>query len=239
MKQNIYDNANFFAKYLNYRKSPKCLNSVLEQPYLHKLLPPINGKKILDIGSGMGLFCKYAVEQGASFVLGIDISNRMCAKAQNLLKETKNVKIIHSAVEDFDWEGKPFDLIESSLTLHYVKNLSETVNRTSAWLKKGGYYIVSVNHPVYTATLSQNNGNGSLDIKDYWSKGARIQSFLGTKIVKYHETLEGYFQIFSNAGLQINTIKDLSPYEIGIDEWEGDEGLARRPIFMLIKAQKN
>jgi SAM-dependent methyltransferase len=238
MKQNIYDDPEFFAKYVNYRKSPNCLNSALEQPYLHNLLPSLNGKRILDIGSGMGLFCKYALEKGASFVAGVDISSRMCAEAESLLKGFENVLIINSSIEDFNWEEAPFDLIVSSLALHYVKNVGETVKRTSAWLKKSEYYIASMNHPVYTATLSQTNGNGSLDIKDYWSKGARVQTFLGTKIVKYHETLEGYFQIFSDAGLQINTIKDLSPYEIGIDVWEGDEGLARRPIFMLIKAQK-
>lgn len=239
MKQNIYDDATFFAKYLDYRKSSKCLNSALEQPYLHRLLPELKGKRILDIGSGMGVFSRYAIEQGASFVLGLDISSRMCLQATTLLKGLENVRIINSAIEDFNWEGEPFDLIVSSLALHYVTRLEETIKKTASWLRTDGYYVVSVNHPFYTASLPETNTNAPTNEGNYWRRGTRVQHLLGTEVVKYHETLEGYFQCFQSAGLQITSIKDLSPFQIGLDSWEGDEGLTQRPVFMLIKARKN
>lgn len=238
MKQNIYDNADFFERYLHYRESSKCLNSALEQPYLKDLLPDPRGKRILDIGSGMGLFSEYAARLGAASIVGIDISNRMCDHAKARLQDFQNISIHNSAVEDFEWNGDPFDLIVSSLALHYVVDLAATIQKTAQWLREGGYYIISVNHPFYTAGLIESNGDGLADSGNYWHRGPRIQTFLGTKIIKYHETLENYWQAFNTAGLQIITIKDLSPFSIGVESWEGDEGLAQRPIFMLIKAQK-
>ncbi len=36
------------------------------------LLPPLEGKSVLDLGCGYGWHCQFAVEQGARQVLGID-----------------------------------------------------------------------------------------------------------------------------------------------------------------------
>lgn len=239
MKQNIYDNPDFFERYLRYRDSPKCLNSALEQPYLKKHLPDLNGKRILDIGSGMGLFAEYAAHQGAASIVGIDISTLMCNHATARLADFRQITILNSAVEDFNWNGEPFDVVVSSLTLHYVKDFAAAIQKTARWVRKGGYLFVSVNHPFYTAGLPDSNGNGTGNAGSYWHRGPRTQIFLETKITKYHETLENYWQAFSAANLQIQTIKDLSPYDLGVESWEGDDGLADRPVFMLIKGQKN
>src|SRR5437763_796782 len=131
MKQNIYDDKKFFVDYLNYRRSSKSLNSALEQPYLHSLLPDLKGKRILDLGSGMGFFCQYALERGAEYVLGVDISSQMCSFAATLLQDLPKVRIVNSAIEDFYWDGDSFDLIVSSLALHYIESLSDIIKRTS------------------------------------------------------------------------------------------------------------
>jgi hypothetical protein len=130
-------------------------------------------------------------------------------------------------------------LIVSSLALHYVENLSSVVRKTTSWLKRGGRYIASVNHPIFTAQLPGRNGRTALDADNYWKRGPRTQILLGTEIIKYHETIEGYFDVFQKAGLKIDEINDLSPFNIGVESWEGDEELTRRPIFMLIAASKN
>lgn len=46
------------------------------------VVPVASGQKVLDLGCGYGWDCKYAQEQGASQVLGIDLSAKMIAEAQ-------------------------------------------------------------------------------------------------------------------------------------------------------------
>jgi 2-polyprenyl-3-methyl-5-hydroxy-6-metoxy-1,4-benzoquinol methylase len=238
MKQNIYDDADFFAKYQEYRKSERCLNSVLEQPYLRSALPELSNLRILDIGSGMGNFAKYAIDQRASFVAGVDISKRMCDLAETNLDEGQNVNIFNAAIEDFEWKGLPFDLIVSSLALHYVEDLQTVVTRASSWLAAGSAFVITVNHPLYTATLRPPNDAGSPEPIVYWNEGPRVQDLLNSHVLKYHRTLESYFQTFVNAGLYIDKLVDVSPFHIELDSWEGDEGLTNRPIFMLMSARK-
>lgn len=242
MKQNIFDDEHFFSAYSEYRKSPKCLNTAIEQPALRRLLPDLQGARVLDIGSGTGAFCEYALRLGADFVLGVDISRRMCAEAETLLGADRRVGIVNQAVEDFRWEGEPFDLIVSSLALHYVEPLADVVRRTASWLRQGGIYLVSVNHPIYTAALGRDkSSDGSatrLDVQNYWNEGPRQHTWFVEGVVKYHRTLDTYFHLFNSSGLGLRELHEPSPHALGVGEWVGDPKLTERPIFILFKAEK-
>lgn len=242
MKQNIFDDEHFFSAYSEYRKSPKCLNTAIEQPALRRLLPDLREARVLDIGSGTGAFCEHALRQGADFILGVDISRRMCAEAETLLGADRRTGIVNQAVEDFRWDGEPFDLIVSSLALHYVEPLADVMRRTASWLRQGGTYLVSVNHPIYTAALgldkSANGSSAYLDAQSYWNEGPRRHTWFVEGVVKYHRTLDTYFHLLNSSGLVLRDFHEPSPRSLGVSEWEGDPELARRPIFILFKAEK-
>lgn len=53
-KQNIYDNETFFEGYRKLREREVNANVLFEIPTLHKLIPDLNGKRVLDLGCGMG-----------------------------------------------------------------------------------------------------------------------------------------------------------------------------------------
>lgn len=60
-----------------------------EWPQLRPLFPPLAGKNVLDLGCGYGWHCRFAAEQGAARVLGIDLSRRMIEQAVRRNAETK------------------------------------------------------------------------------------------------------------------------------------------------------
>lgn len=239
MKQNIFDDERFYSAYSEYRKSPKCLNTVIEQPALSRMLPDLRGARVLDIGCGAGSFCNFALNKDAEFVLGVDISRRMCAQAETLLGGDRRVGIVNQPIEDFRWQGEPFDVIVSSLALHYVEPLSDVVQRISSWLPQGGIFIVSVNHPIYTAGLRMDRSGDFSNIKNYWDEGPRPHTWFVEGVVKYHRTMETYFQLFNSSGLRLKELNELSPQSLGAGEWVGDPNLTERPIFILIKAVKD
>src|ERR1700676_3747139 len=82
MAQNISDNDEFFAGYARLARSIEGLEGAPEWPSLRALLPDLRGRKVLDLGCGYGWFCRWAREAGAAEVVGIDVSEKMLARAR-------------------------------------------------------------------------------------------------------------------------------------------------------------
>lgn len=76
-KQNIYDNDSFFENFKNLRNNKINFNDCIETPILLAMIPEVDGKRVLDIGCGMGQHAKQYSDMGAESVLGIDISEKM------------------------------------------------------------------------------------------------------------------------------------------------------------------
>lgn len=72
MKENKYDDPTFFGKYSRMPRSKEGLAAAGEWHVLRRMLPSFEGKRVLDLGCGFGWHCRYAVEQGAASVVGVD-----------------------------------------------------------------------------------------------------------------------------------------------------------------------
>ena len=59
MKENKYDDEQFFKKYSEMDRSLKGLQGAGEWPALEKLLPDFEHKRVLDLGCGYGWHCIY------------------------------------------------------------------------------------------------------------------------------------------------------------------------------------
>ena len=82
MTQNIYDDTTFFAGYSRLPRSVDGLSAAPEWPSLRALLPDLREARIVDLGCGFGWFCRWARQQGAADVLGVDVSDNMLERAQ-------------------------------------------------------------------------------------------------------------------------------------------------------------
>src|SRR5947199_10439477 len=118
MAQNIYDKPDFFEGYSRLNRSVHGLQGAPEWPTLQAMLPDMRGLRVVDLGCGFGWFCRWARAQGAARILGLDISEKMLARA-------RSVPIPGIAYEQVDLERLSlptgsFDLAYSSLAFHYV-----------------------------------------------------------------------------------------------------------------------
>ena len=82
MTQNVYDDPEFFEGYIRLGRSVEGLDGAAEWPSLRVLLPDVRGRRVVDLGCGFGWFCRWARTQGAAHVLGLDVSERMLARAR-------------------------------------------------------------------------------------------------------------------------------------------------------------
>lgn len=92
----IYDNKDFFDQYAQMSRSREGLAGAGEWHELKQLFPALSGKSVLDLGCGYGWHSKYAVEQGAVQVVGLDLSECMIAEA----KDATVMKELHTGYAD-------------------------------------------------------------------------------------------------------------------------------------------
>jgi SAM-dependent methyltransferase len=212
MTQNIHDNEEFFAGYSRLRRSVEGLEGAPEWPALRALLPDLRGCKVLDLGCGFGWFCRWARQQGAAHVLGIDVSKRMLARSRAAAADPA-ITYTRADMEQLELPAEAFDLVYSSLALHYVKNLSGLMSQAYRSLVRGGILVFSVEHPIFTAPaqpgwLLDAVGHKTWPVDGYLDEGPRSMDWLANGVIKQHRTLATYLNILIGIGFAIRRVEE-------------------------------
>ena len=244
MKENKYDDERFFGQYSQMSRSVQGLRGAGEWHELKKMLPDFNGKRVLDLGCGFGWHCRYAIERGATFALGIDLSGKMLDKAREI-NPSPLIEYKRIAIEDFDFAPNSFDIVISSLTFHYLESFDTVCTEVYKCLTQEGVFVFSVEHPVFTAYGNQDwiyDSEGKpahWPVDHYFQEGIRHARFLGEDVTKYHKTLTTYVNGLIKAGFCITHLVEPQPDESMLDTVPGMRDELRRPMMLLIAARKN
>lgn len=239
---NEYDNDMFFAQYAAMDRSIGGLASAGEWHQLKPLFPPLNGMAVLDLGCGYGWHCRYFAENGASCVLGIDLSERMLAEARSR-ENPPAIEYRRVAMEELDFPAESFDLVFSSLAFHYVRDFAPLVANIARWLKRGGALVCSMEHPVFTSSGPQDwdyAPDGTIrhfPVDRYFEEGEREAIFLGERVIKYHRTLTTIVGALFASGMRLTGLVEPQPPEDMLD-LPGMRDEMRRPMMLLLSAEK-
>lgn len=239
---NKYDEKKFFDKYSEMSRSKDGLKGAAEWPTLKQLLPDFKGKDVLDLGCGYGWHCFYAAEKGANKIIGLDISKKMLEVAEKKNKYA-NIEFINASLEDYTYPDASFDVVISSLAIHYIADYDKLVKNVYQSLTTGGSFIFNIEHPVFTAEGSQqfiydeNNEIKYFPIDNYFYEGEREAIFLDEKVVKYHRTLTTIINTLLDNGFVVKQLVEPQPT---IEMLSNNELLdeMRRPMMLIIKANK-
>ncbi len=244
MKQNKYDDAAFFANYSQMARSIGGLDAAGEWPAFRALLPTLRHKNVLDLGCGFGWHCRYAREQQARSVVGVDISEKMITRARENTHDSA-IEYRQLAIEDIDLPAEAFDVVISSLALHYVEHFDIVCRKVHHCLVSEGSFVLSVEHPIFTALAAQNWYYGRHDERLHWpvdhyqDEGLRQARFLGHDVAKYHRTIATYLNALINADFTISKLSEPQPTQEMLDKHPEMLDETRRPMFLLIAAIKN
>jgi len=243
MKQNKYDDPDFFAAYAAMPRSVAGLEAAGEWQALRAMLPDFTGRRVLDLGCGFGWHCRYAREQGAAHVVGIDISEKMLERAR-AESDDPAIEYRLGAIEDVDLADGAFDVVLSSLALHYIADLDAVLAKVARLLVPGGSFVFSAEHPVFTAMPGQDwqrDADGTIrhwPVDDYQMEGIRKAHWLGADVVKYHRTLATWIGTLIANGFRITGLAEPKPPETMIAERPDTADELRRPMFLIVAAVK-
>ena len=242
MKENNYDNPGFFSQYRRFPRSVEGLSAAGEWHALQKLFPDFSGKRVLDLGCGFGWHCRYAADHGAAAVIGVDLSEKMLETAR-IKNSAPAIQYRRSAMEELTFPAGSFDVVLSSLALHYVRDFGPLVENIFRWLTPGGAFVFSSEHPVFTAYGSQDwyyGPDGEIlhfPVDNYYYEGERDAVFLGEHVVKYHRTLTTYLNTLLDCGFRLKRVVEPQPPEDMLD-LPGMRDEMRRPMMLIVAAQK-
>jgi 2-polyprenyl-3-methyl-5-hydroxy-6-metoxy-1,4-benzoquinol methylase len=189
VRQNKYDDPDFFAEYSRMPRSVQGLAAGLEWTSFRALLPDLRDKRVLDLGCGFGWHCRYAQEQGARSVIGIDLSEKMLERARSMTQGSV-IEYRRCAIEDIDFAAEQFDIAISSLALHYVQPFDLVCRKVHHCLSPNGLFLFSVEHPIFTALPAQQwyyGPNGERlhwPLDNYQNEGQRQTNWLTENVIK-------------------------------------------------------
>lgn len=113
-----------------------------ERPEVLSLLPPYDGKAILELGAGIGRFTGELAKK-AGQVLALDFIESVIKKNESINGHHKNVKFMCADVTspELNITEESVDLIFSNWLLMYLsdKEVENLVFRMMKWLKVGGF----------------------------------------------------------------------------------------------------
>lgn len=243
MKENKYDDPVFFEKYAQMDRSRLGLQGAGEWKTLEPMLPDFAGRDVLDLGCGYGWHCAYAAEHGARSVLGLDISGKMLEVARGH-HAASVIEYRRMAMEDADFADGSFDVVLSSLAFHYVADFGALVRKIVRWLRPGGDFVFSCEHPVFTAEGPQDwyrDEQGNIlhfPVDNYYIEGRRQAVFLGEQVTKYHRTLTSYVGALLSGGFTLTGLAEPHPPQEMIDTVPGMADELRRPMMLILSAKK-
>jgi SAM-dependent methyltransferase len=209
---------------------------------LRALLPDFRGLRVLDLGCGFGWFCRFAREHGAAQVLGIDVSERMLARAKS---ETSDAAIIYrqADLERLELAPGSADLAYSSLAFHYIADFERLLSAIHTALVPGGALVFSVEHPMMTAPANPGwsadaQGAKAWPVSGYRDEGARSTDWLAKGVIKQHRTIATTVNLLVQTGFAISHIDEWGPtaQQIAAQPNLADELL--RPPFLLVAASR-
>ena len=232
---NHYDQPEFFSAYAQMSRSRQGLPGAGEWHQLQPLFPDVNGKDVLDLGCGYGWHCKYAAEQGAKSVLGIDQSRLMIAEADKR-NAAPCVQYRVCSLQDYDYPAEAYDLVISNLVLHYVEDLDTVYRNVFETLRPGGVFLMNIEHPTFTAGVNQTfAADGAWPVDNYYYPGLRETNFLGHTVTKYHHTLTQILMGLIKAGFRLEAVEEAMPPEAWRSAMPEE---MRRPMMLLVRARK-
>jgi len=138
--------------YFEKRKNKKDFdyNRDIEVPAMVKAIGNVRGKTILDMGCGFGDHIEKLLKQKPKKIIGFDLSPELIRFANG--QKLQNCEFF---VLNFDkkmpFKAGQFDIVFSSLAVHYSNNLDRLFSNVRKILKKNGLFLFSTSHPIFNA----------------------------------------------------------------------------------------
>jgi SAM-dependent methyltransferase len=220
---------------------------LVETEEYFNLFDSIEGKRVLEIGCGDGHSLEYMSQHGASELWGIDLSPVQIESALEHLKANDiAANLIAMPMEvDNNIPKDYFEIVYSIYAIGWTTDLHRTFSLVLDYLKPGGSFIFSWEHPFYSCLSSESN---KLIVKNsYGNEGSYVTDNWRGKstVVMQRRKLSTYINELVNTGFSIEQVIECDLAEKYANEddtfnerWYSVFRAKLMPTTIIIKARK-
>lgn len=178
-------------------------------------------------------------------VTGIDISEKMLAMAKSQNSDPR-ITYIKMPMEDIGTIDGEFDVVISSLALHYVEDFQGVVANVYRLLSDGGIFLFSQEHPINTCfsgefdrwTCDENGTKIYANIANYCVEKSYESTWFVEGIQRYHRMFSTTINTLADAGFKILRIEEPHATEEIVQKYPDYYDLYHKPDFLFVKACK-
>ena len=227
----VYNNKEFAQSYAN-KIEYNSHNALYERPATLSLLTDVKGKKVFDAGCGPGAYTEWLLDRGA-IVTSVDYSDEMISLTKEKVgNSAKIIKANLNAPLDF-LSDEEFDIIVSSMVIHYIKDLQNLFSEFNRVLKKNGVLVFSTGHPAMDFILHPEGVYFETElIKDNWTS-------YNIEMYSYRRSLSDIFRILKVTDFRIDELLEPLPLEECKEKFpDSYEVLSKKPWFIFFRVIK-
>lgn len=226
---NVYDD--FGPDYAE-RTADNAYNALYERPAAIALAGDVAGLRVLDAGCGPGIHAAALLAKGA-VLTGLDGSAGQLAVAKERLGP--DVPLHHADLtEPLPLPDNGFDVVFSSLVLHYIQDWGPTLREFHRVLAPGGRLVASVHHPFMRVALEA--GDSYFDTYQWSEEWRRGDGRITMRF--WHRPLHAITDALTVNGFQIDVLGEPRPLPAAKELFPEDfANLSTRPQFLFIRAR--
>jgi 2-polyprenyl-3-methyl-5-hydroxy-6-metoxy-1,4-benzoquinol methylase len=184
-------------------------------PSMLKLAGNLQGKVMLDVGSGCGFLTRIAA-QSAKSILGIDISRRMVDQAR-ARHDRRNLSFECASLEKMSRKvRRRFDICLSNMSLITMPSLEKSLRCLHSLTKPHGLLVFSIGHPCFWNIYRNDE---PFEAFDYWRSHSVKAPFritldrkqLPVATTYFHRSLATYLDALNRAKFQLEELIEPKP----------------------------
>jgi SAM-dependent methyltransferase len=226
----LYDDPALAAAYAAVTVSNVC-NAAYERPAVRDVLGDVSGLDVLDAGAAAGEHSAWLAAHGAR-VVAIDASEAMVHLARERLGDAATV-VRADLARPLPLPDASFDIVLSSLTLHYLADWLPTLREFARVLRPCGRFVFSTHHPALTDDPAADYHAVRL-VEEGWdgfAAGPVPMRF-------YHRPLERIVGDVLAAGFVLRALREPRPSaEADVRDPAVAARLRTRPWFLIVDAE--
>jgi SAM-dependent methyltransferase len=228
----LYEDPELAARYARVTAENVC-NAAYERPAIRTLLGDVRGLDLLDAGCAAGEHAAWLVEAGAT-VTALDASAAMIALARARLGSRAKM-VCADLAQPLPFADGSFDMVLSSLTLHYLEDWQPTLREFARVLRAGGRLLISTHHPFLTLDAVASYHDVA-PIEEMWSGFGDDP----VPVRFYHRPFARMVDDLATTGFRLTALREPQP---SVEAEARDPALAQqlrtRPQFVILDAVRS